>query len=125
MRDGIHYIEYLGDVRLLAARAIEAATGEIVENLADIWTPEHIISWRSISINFFSPQIDDKTHSLLHCPSLYRFRPWHKKYPDAHSLVAGFEDQITILRAESYEEWAKRVCRPFEPKFHRVLEYGG
>lgn len=123
----MHYIEFVGDVRLLTARAIEAVTGEkfdtgdgIGTSLSAITLPTELVLWRGNRISFFCPKIRNDHYSILHHDGLHRIRPWSKKYPTAQSICDGLP--ITITLCETKDEWSARVCRPITPKIQRILE---
>lgn len=101
----MHYVEFTGDPRLIAARAIKAVTGEDA-SLNDIYDPCNLTLWRGKSIGLFMLQVKEDVYSLLHHSTLHKRRPWSNIYPTALSICEG---AVNILFYETYENHFRRI----------------
>lgn len=99
------HVTFKGDIRLVAARAIEAATG-YVPKLDQITCPCDIQVWMMKPVKFFATCNNDE-YAILHPSYQPKSTPFAYKYPTALNLIEGLG--LDVLKIETKEQWYVRI----------------
>lgn len=104
--------------RQMAALAVEAATGERVEDLSLITDPMFVRVWRNKLVAWFCTETFG-VKRLLHCNRRpYNRRPWFKAYPTALSIVEAVEG-VEVIEALEWDEYCTSARRVYSRNFFR------